>query len=1038
MKRIFTLLLSLFGVSGFAQDAPDSLVVQPPYTVIVDSALHHLDKSRVPHGILYDRVYPFAQLTELEEGDTISIGYFLQAFSELQRARYGEEPNDDSAFTYRNARNIITGENLSNRLPLLVLNARYATVDTTSVADGRLAFKDSALRDGSNPASPYIGHSITLPVIAQLEPVKTETAYELYLAPFAEFENAASAVASVSVRDLTTGNEFALLYPGETVPVLFDAEGDHLLEHTVTLKDGNTYKYYQWLKTTSGASYFDACSDDSVEILATVPFIGPTETNASAFGGIGHGEYRIFYSTQNNSCTKQLRKPIIIVDAWDPGDKRTISEFFDKDKSKLLYTNSNGGQSNLANVLRAKGYDVIILNFPKVALSTVTIYYFGIPYTFNFSRDGGVDYIERNGMILAELIKQVNQKLAQNGSTEKLVVVGPSMGGQISRYALRWMELNGQNHNTRLWLSFDSPHLGANIPLGFQTMLQGLAQVTESEGARDFYENQLRSPAAGEMLIHQTFPDFFNAFQYMLSGMLGQWGLGVQNCFNNQAPLRLHWRNTLANIGYPQNLRRIALVNGSYNGGEYQTPGGKMLNFKGKTVKTNIRMIEGEAFFMKNNASSLMCFVETRSAFKTWLALGLFTGGTFSDDFRISGGVSSVYGPLDGAPGGMYDVQGQYEAELKAKNLEYALGFIRFETSAMTHNICFIPTKSALDVKYPNTDWRSALNNYQLRCNNETPFHSYYVPPTNENHITLTSDNVAWLMQELDNDFKINMHAAPVRCQDITYQLTPGISFPNNVTWSIVSGNGVSIVSGNSSSVILRGTSNPQNGGQTIIEAKIYAGLCYPDVPYYTVRATIPAPQDVGYAISFGTLPGCYYEARVLPATTGNTYRWSDNGWNFSAASSVNTHIPSGSNGYVARFGANDPVWAIIQSNCVAGGTKTLQTNFTIQSPSGNDCAYRLSPNSGEAPTIDQIERTGGIEILPNPTTGDWLVHIYQPASQIQARLTNATGQTVYTVEETKDVLEQIVIPGTALSPGVYFLTLTVDGKVSNHRLMKQ
>ncbi len=85
MKRIFTLLLSLLAVSGFAQDAPDSLVVQPPYTVIIDSALYHLDKNRVPHGILYDRVYPFAELTELEQGDTVGIGYFLQAFSELQR-----------------------------------------------------------------------------------------------------------------------------------------------------------------------------------------------------------------------------------------------------------------------------------------------------------------------------------------------------------------------------------------------------------------------------------------------------------------------------------------------------------------------------------------------------------------------------------------------------------------------------------------------------------------------------------------------------------------------------------------------------------------------------------------------------------------------------------------------------------------------------------------------------------------------------------------------------------------------------------------
>jgi len=53
---------------------------------------------------------------------------------------------------------------------------------------------------------------------------------------------------------------------------------------------------------------------------------------------------------------------------------------------------------------------------------------------------GGADYVERNAMVLVELIKNINPALASNGSTEKLVVIGPSMGGLISRYALAYMK----------------------------------------------------------------------------------------------------------------------------------------------------------------------------------------------------------------------------------------------------------------------------------------------------------------------------------------------------------------------------------------------------------------------------------------------------------------------------------------------------------------------------------------------------------------------------------------------------------------------
>src|SRR5690606_22193282 len=181
----------------------------------------------------------------------------------------------------------------------------------------------------------------------------------------------------------------------------------------------------------------------------------------------GVGEYKSFYhlqSLQGGHCDPHIRKPLILLDGFDPGNERPITSDANHEDGiwDLL---SYGSNSHLGDELRLMGYDVIILNFPT----------YNVPGTGIPNRDGGADYIERNAMVLVKLIQEVKAQLAANGSPERIVVVGPSMGGQISRYALAWMEQKYAQtadpqwqHHTRLWLSFDSPHLGANIPMSVQ------------------------------------------------------------------------------------------------------------------------------------------------------------------------------------------------------------------------------------------------------------------------------------------------------------------------------------------------------------------------------------------------------------------------------------------------------------------------------------------------------------------------------------------------------------------------------------------
>lgn len=78
---------------------------------------------------------------------------------------------------------------------------------------------------------------------------------------------------------------------------------------------------------------------------------------------------------------------------------------------------------------------------PKDTLAKALLAATGLipPYLLPVYQDHGGDYIERNAFTLVKLIQQTNAQLQANGSTEKLVIVGASAGGLVSRYALAYM-----------------------------------------------------------------------------------------------------------------------------------------------------------------------------------------------------------------------------------------------------------------------------------------------------------------------------------------------------------------------------------------------------------------------------------------------------------------------------------------------------------------------------------------------------------------------------------------------------------------------
>jgi hypothetical protein len=73
------------------------------------------------------------------------------------------------------------------------------------------------------------------------------------------------------------------------------------------------------------------------------------------------------------------------------------------------------------------------------------------------------------------------------------MVGGFSMGGLVSRYALAKLEAQCLDHQTSVYISFDSPHFGAWIPIS----LQNLAHFLK---ATPVLSKQINSPASRQLL----------------------------------------------------------------------------------------------------------------------------------------------------------------------------------------------------------------------------------------------------------------------------------------------------------------------------------------------------------------------------------------------------------------------------------------------------------------------------------------------------------------------------------------------------------
>lgn len=285
---------------------------------------------------------------------------------------------------------------------------------------------------------------------------------------------------------------------------------------------------------------------------------------------------------------------------------------------------------------------------------------------------------------------------------------------------------------------------------------------------------------------------------------------------------------------------------------------------------------------------------------------------------------------------------------------------------------CFIPSISALAFKNNNFNWNDNVVNRNLLCNNEIWYDNYYIPPTNESHITLTTDNVAWVAQEIDKgqpncpkicSFSLNgptelcVNTIANYTLDVPIPAGYAITFDPSPKYQVISISTTGIVikpiQVGSYSISMR-IVNPC-GADALIKKEVFVGTlqAHPQMfingTAYNAFSSVCLPRMSQYTIS------------IDPVLNATSYFWS-----IGQPYAVSLNNGQGTNSIdVTVFGSpgNDLSFSVQPENACGKGSGLIVNGQVCGTGSGGIDNFRLSPNP--ASDIIKVESVNNIkEIL--------------------------------------------------------------------------
>ncbi|MGE3802028.1 MAG: T9SS type A sorting domain-containing protein [Candidatus Kapaibacterium sp.] len=425
---------TLYLTSIDSSDSGDTLSISEA----IDTAISGLDTSAMTRSILLEKALLGTGQLSLFNGATDSVYATPLLWSVLHKrlpsgsVRWHRPMLPwDSLLQYHDS---ALGQGY---LPIGIMNVGTMNVKPTAVQDSLLEVSGRHLLDVvGRPSSPYENHDIFL--ATPLEVIATQYDSVQFLLDTNRFyvTNMQDSIRAIEV-DFGDGNGFVPV--GHNVPkaVAYSTAGvkDVRVRMIVggnTIDSLTAWSQINVLEYTgggNGAKDQKGATTQGVRSSAPDDVFNVTAEHSYS-GKAGTGNVNVWYGCNHTG----IERPFVLVPGFDIIDTRVP---YDAESGAVdIYSH----YAPFFDSLRANGYDVIIVDYDK-----------------------GADYIQRNAYLFEKMIKEINNRKTGD---EKMVIMGESMGGLVARYALADMEKNrNEDPETRLYISFDSPHQGAYTPI---------------------------------------------------------------------------------------------------------------------------------------------------------------------------------------------------------------------------------------------------------------------------------------------------------------------------------------------------------------------------------------------------------------------------------------------------------------------------------------------------------------------------------------------------------------------------------------------
>lgn len=722
----------------------------------------HLNKKSVPTGLLRDYAIEeedldlYTGFSPLTDKNKVTIVRYAGLLSSIKSAALISDPIKGFESTLKHWDKTKN----TNVIRLSIMSFDYAQIKSDALTSGLIEYKNGQVKNVTS-ANPYQIRKVFAGCCIDYTTTNHEVSIILpqdYLLTNTEYANFA----------IDYGTGFIPLSPNKPLKATLK-DGENSIIIKVQLDNGETL--------TSHTAIVVQPDEKANTRLGFIDFLHQPDATKTITGKAYNGvqtsaKISIKYGVGHNS----IIKPFIFVEGFDP---RCLSPETDgvwnfvylyKDYYKKIED------------LRSRGYDIIYVDWNK-----------------------SEEYIQANANTLIEVLSFVNAQKAAINSTEPNVVMGHSMGGLIARYALKKMEDKNIKHEVNTYISYDSPHLGAHIPLGvlygfhairkFVKDYNILTALIELLGDIDidkyiqYGESLAYSTAAQQMLVYYVDP--------------AGW-------FNNSE--HIAWQKEINALGFPKGdsgatFNMLAISNGNYS--SIFTPTNTYLStkFNGETdilhlipwlssvaiglclndiVAALINILPGRTsiegvfeLFPAKAANQQITHINMKYK-KKFLWIVPITKTVFTYDRYFPGGYL-----FDTYPSSTYAIPNAAQLE---KNLSVDVDIpviVEFNTDVnIWPDIPFIPVSSALSFGNGLTNNSSNFNNAPLT--DDTPFGENYLLQPSANHSRLTDRAWSWI----DSRLGVSIIGTNVGESGSQYSLSNAKGY---VTWSTSNSNVASI-----------------------------------------------------------------------------------------------------------------------------------------------------------------------------------------------------------------------------------------------------